>query len=160
MFYNHTPTDVALYFISYGATGMTALLCALYLLLRRGNGGEFEEVGTVVYRTASTGQERRLRLALTGQRITSEETLLRQFPICISDQLRLAADRFDLGVMRQGESKERGVVVLHRNDDNRKERIPVTIIIDKDTPRGLQHLKRQLTVAGEMITVTFDVIIK
>lgn len=47
-----------------------------------------------------------------------------------------------------------------RNDGNRKERIPVTIIIDKDTPRGLQHLKRQLTVAGEMITVTFDVMVK
>jgi hypothetical protein len=39
--------------------------------------------------------------------ITSEETLLRQFPVRISDHLRLPTDRFDLGVMRQGESKER-----------------------------------------------------
>ena len=126
----------------------------------RGKGGEFEEVGTVVYRSAATGQKRRQRLALTGQCITSEETLLRQFPIRISDDLRLAADRFDLGVMRQGESKERGVVVLHRSEGNRKERIPVTITIDKDTPHGLQHLKRQLTVAGQTITVTFDVMVK
>lgn len=46
-------------------------------------------------------------MTLTGTCITSEETLLRQFPVRISDHLRLSTDRFDLGVMRQGESKER-----------------------------------------------------
>ena len=53
------------------------------------------------------GARKRVSMTLTGTCITSEETLLRQFPVRISDHLRLPTDRFDLGVMRQGESKER-----------------------------------------------------
>ena len=64
-----------------------------------------------------------LQSSMSGTCITSEETLLQQFPIRISDDLRLSTNRFDLGYMKAGETKERGVVVLHRDERDRKERI-------------------------------------
>lgn len=70
----------------------------------RGKGGEFHEMGTIEY-----GKSRkRVNMALVGNCITSEETLMRQFPIRVNDYIRLSTNRFDLGRMRQGESKERG----------------------------------------------------
>ena len=72
----------------------------------RGKGGEFEETGTIVYGV----HHKRVSLAMTGSCVTSEETLLRQFPVRISDNLRLSANRFDLGMMRVGETKQRHVI--------------------------------------------------
>lgn len=125
----------------------------------QGKGGEFEEVGTVVY-----GQQRqRATMALVGNCVTSEETLLRQFPIRASEELRLSADRFDLGRMHVGESKERGVVVLHRDEADRQERLTVKFTVAADTPKGLQHISYPLkTKVGNKtvtITVTIDVYI-
>lgn len=126
----------------------------------RGKGGEFHEVGTIVY----GADKKRVQLTLTGQCITSEETLMQQFPIRISDQLRLSANRLDLGVMRLGESKERGVVVLHRDDNNRKERIPIVFRVDEKHAKGLHHIDHPLTVVTktgrQVVHVTLDVMIK
>lgn len=121
----------------------------------RGKGGEFEEVGTIEY----GAQRKRVSLALTGTCVTSEETLLRQFPIHISDSLRLSTNRFDLGIMHVGETKERSVVVLHRND-NRQERIPIRFSVDAKTSKGLQHIAHPLKVGKETITITLDVLVK
>ena len=121
----------------------------------RGKGGEFEEVGTIEY----GAQRKRVSLALTGTCVTSEETLLRQFPIHISDSLRLSTNRFDLGIMHVGETKERSVVVLHRND-NRQERIPIRFSVDVKTSKGLQHIAHPLKVGKETITITLDVLVK
>lgn len=121
----------------------------------RGKGGEFEEVGTIEYGT----QHKRVSLVLTGTCITSEETLLRQFPIRINDTLRLSTNRFDLGIMHVGESKERSVVVLHRND-NRQERIPIRFTVDAKTPKGLQHIAWPIEGDGKKVIITLDVLIK
>lgn len=126
----------------------------------KGKGGEFEEMGTVIYGR----DKKRLHLSMVGTCVTSEETLMRQFPIRISDDLRLSTDRFDLGYMRVGESKERSIVVLHRDEDNRKERIPLRFTVDAKMPKGLQHIpcKIETKVKGRLqtLTVILDVIVK
>lgn len=122
----------------------------------RGKGGEFEEVGTLVYGE----NNKRINLTLTGTCITSEETLLRQFPVRVSDSLRLSTNRFDLGIMYEGESKERHVVVLHSSEGNRQERIPVRFTVDAKTPKGLQHIAHPLKIGNETVTVVLDVLIK
>lgn len=126
----------------------------------QGKGGEFEEVGTIVY-----GKNRkRVHLSLTGTCITSEETLMRQFPVRISDDIRLSANRFDLGIMHIGESKERNVVILHRDEGNRQERIPVKFSVDAQTQKGLQHISYPIKtiVHGkeQTLSITLDVLIK
>ena len=122
----------------------------------RGKGGEFLEMGTLVY-----GPERkRIAVALKGTCITSEETLLRQFPIRLSDSLRLSTNHFDLGVMRVGETKERGVVVLHRADGNRQERIPLVFTVTPDMPKGLQHIAHSLRADGKEVVIMLDVVIR
>lgn len=126
----------------------------------QGKGGEFYESGTIVYGS----QRQRVVMALEGTCITSEETLLRQFPVRVSDQLRLSTDRFDLGIMQRGAKRELQVVVLHRDEDNRQERIPVVFSPAADAKTGLQHIRYPVTtrVQGREVTlhITLDVIIK
>lgn len=126
----------------------------------RGKGGEFMETGTLVYGDSS----KRVELSMVGNCITSEETLQRQFPVRISDRLRLSANRFDLGIMRVGERKERNVIVLHKADNNRQERFTVSFSPDADTPKGLQHIVRTISTddGGQRreLKITFDVIVK
>ncbi|MBQ8463879.1 MAG: DUF1573 domain-containing protein [Prevotella sp.] len=122
----------------------------------RGKGGEFYEQGTLVYGP----HRKRLQMALEGTCMSSEETLMRQFPIRVSDRIRLSADRFDLGVMRVGETKERGVVVLDMTDSQHRQRIPVTLTVTQEMPKGVQHIPRRLKWGGEEFTVTLDVNIR
>ena len=126
----------------------------------QGKGGEFEETGTIVYGP----NRKRIHLSMVGTCITSEETLMRQFPVRISDNIQLSADRFDLGIMHVGESKERGVVILHRDEGNRQERIPITFTVDTTTPKGLQlipYLIKTSTQRKEQtLTITLDVLVK
>ena len=126
----------------------------------QGKGGEFEETGTIVYGP----HRKRIQLSMVGTCITSEETLMRQFPIRISDQIRLSANHFDLGIMHIGETKERGVVILHRDEGNRQERIPITFTVDAQTPKGLQHIPFPIrtTVQGkeQTLTITLDILVK
>ena len=126
----------------------------------QGKGGEFEETGTIV----DGSNRKRIQVSMIGTCITSEETLMRQFPIRISDDLRLSTNRFDLGIMHIGETKERGVVILHRKEGNRQERIPVKFAVDAKTPKGLQHIPYQIEtkVKGkkQILTITIDVLIK
>ena len=127
--------------------------CVTLAFNPRGKGGDFEEVGTIVY-----GQQRkRLQLSLVGHCVTSEETLMRQFPVSISDRLRLSANRFDLGRMRVGESRERTVVVLHRGEQNRQETLTVHFTADAQHT-GLQHIAYPLTVrdGNKDITLTIQ----
>ena len=134
----------------------------------RGKGGEFEETGTVVYaasrRAGDVAARRRVSLRMVGTCVTSEETLMRQFPIRVNDSLRLSADRFDLGRMAVGETKERSVVLLHRYNNNRQERIPVSFTVSPTTPKGLQHVACPVvtTCAGQelRLTVTLDVFVR
>lgn len=126
----------------------------------RGKGGEFMETGTLVYGDS----RKRVELSMVGSCVTSEETLQRQFPVRISDRLRLSANRFDLGIMRVGERKERNVIVLHKADNNRQERFTVSFSPDENSPKGLQHVVRTIsTVDGGQsidLRITLDVIVK
>ena len=129
----------------------------------RGKGGEFEEVGTITYGSEkvrmNNDKRKHLQLTLEGTCVTSEETLLRQFPIRITDDLYLSTDRFDLGIMNVGETKERTVVFLHRNG-NRQERIPIRFTVDAKTPKGLQHIAYPITLDNKKVIITLDVLIK
>ena len=126
----------------------------------QGKGGEFEETGTIVYGP----NRKRIHLSMVGTCITSEVTLMRQFPVRISDNIRLSTNRFDLGIMHVGETKERGVVILHRDEDNRQERIPITFTVDAQTPKGLQHIAYPVKTMenNEEVTtiITLDIMIK
>ena len=134
----------------------------------RNKGGEFEEVGTIAYRsekrTGKSEKLKRVNVSLIGTCITSEETLLKQFPIRLTDHLRLSADRFDLGIMRPGDSKERHVTVLHCDENNRKEPVTLTFTVTGDMPKGVQHVVRtfKTKVKGRQhtVNVTFDVLVK
>lgn len=126
----------------------------------QGKGGEFEETGTIEY-----GKNRkRIQMSMVGTCITSEETLMRQFPIRIDDNIRLSTNRFDLGIMHVGEKKERSVVVLHKDEANRQERIPIVYSPDITTPKGVQHIQypiKTITKGREQtLTITLDVLIK
>lgn len=126
----------------------------------KGKGGEFYERGTIVY-----GKSRkRVELVMEGECITSEETLLRQFPVRINDDLRLSADHFDLGVMTAGETKSRNVVVLHRDENNRKECISVSVEADSSLAKGVHRIKRLIDTIYKnnktTIEINFDLLIK
>ncbi len=126
----------------------------------RGKSGEFLETGTIVY-----GVDRKqILLSMVGNCVTSEETLLRQFPIRINNRLRLSADRFDLGVIRVGELKKRHVIVLHSDEGNRQEILSVSFSPDENSPKGLQHIVRSVTTIDDgrqrELKITLDVMIK
>lgn len=126
----------------------------------QGRGGEFTVTGTVVYGT----ERKRVKLAMTGTSMLSEETLMRRFPVEVSENLRLSTDRFDLGVMHPGESKERSVVVLHRDENDRTESLTISYTPDDKTPKGLQHIPYAVTTSEQgkqrQLTITLDVMIK
>ena len=127
----------------------------------RGRGGAFTASGTVVYGPS----RKRVRLSLTGTGVLSEETLLRRFPVAVSDHLRLSTDRFDLGVVRPGETRRRTVMVLHRDNGDSVEQVDLTFTPDASTPKGLRHVPRTFTVTDgdgkrRQVTVTFDVLVQ
>ncbi len=126
----------------------------------QGRGGDFTVTGTVVYGT----ERKRVKLSMTGNSILSEETIMKRYPIAVSDNLRLSVDRFDLGVMHPGETKERSVVVLHRNENDRTETLAITFTPDAKTPKGLQHIPYTVVTTEQgkqrQLTITLDVMIK
>ena len=140
----------------------------------QGKGGDFFESGTIRYEVSGianplqreSGEVSETRKALTvameGTCITSEETLLRQFPVRISDDIRLSTNRFDLGIMLVGETKERNVVLLHRDQNDQQECITIRFTVDEKTPKGLQHIEYPVIINEEEqpVCVTLDVIVK
>lgn len=138
----------------------------------RGKSGEFYETGTLVYAVSTDSSSKKaVVLSLEGTCLSSEESLAQQFPIRATDSLWLSANRFDLGVMTAGESKERGVVILHRSemDDDgmphdRQELVTVRLTIDAQMPKGVQHIRQAINVrhSGKdmSIPITFDVCVK
>ena len=126
----------------------------------QGRGGDFTVTGTVVYGI----KRKRVKLAMTGNSVLSEETLKMRFPIVVSDNLRLSTDRFDLGIMHPGETKERSVVVLHRDENDRTETLSISYTPDAKAPRGLQHIPYAVATSEQgkprQLTITLDVMIK
>ena len=125
----------------------------------RGKGGDFHESGIIVYGDG----RKRAEVALYGNCITSEETLSRQFPIRIGNHLRLSANHFDLGMMRIGETKERNVVILHNDEDNRQEIVTVSFTATEGMQKGTHHISHPITtlINGKKtsLPITLDFII-
>lgn len=126
----------------------------------QGRGGEFNVSGTVVYGS----HRKRVKMSMKGNCILSEETLMKRFPIDAGDNLRLSCDRFDLGIMHQGETKERTVVVLHRDENDSTEMLKVSFTVEADTPKGLQHIAYPVVSHGShkerKLIITLDVLIQ
>lgn len=126
----------------------------------QGKGGEFYESGTVRYGTES------VTVALEGTCITSEETLLRQFPIQLNDHLSLSRNRFDLGVMPHGTRRTLYVTLLHWDEERRREMLAFDFTADRGlSPDGeVQHIPVTLTTTDRGrpldFTVTIDVIVR
>lgn len=118
-----------------------------------GKGGEFYERGSIVYGTS----RKRIDLVMTGYCVTSEETLLRQYPIRVNECLRLSADRFDLGLMTRGETKTRNIVILHRDEDNRTELVTVAVTAEDTWPKGTHHVKKQIKTYYKNQLITIDI---
>lgn len=119
----------------------------------RGRGGEVYETATIVY-----GRDRRrLTLAFEADVQTSEETLLRQYPIRAGDSLRLSANHFDLGRLHRGQSLNRTIAALRAGS---KETFTFTYTVPDDSPHGLRHTELNLTAFGTVITVTIDVFVE
>ena len=126
----------------------------------QGRGGEFNVTGTVVYGT----ERKRVKLSMTGSSVLSEQTLMKRYPVAVSKHLRLSTDRFDLGIMHPGEAKERTVVVLHRDENDRTEQLTVSFTPDDKTPKGLQHISYPIITTDNgkecQLNITLDVMIK
>lgn len=143
----------------------------------QGKGGEFYESATIQYVEVNENEDedenkdavqrndgkknvrQRLQLALEGTCITSEETLLKQHPVVIAEGLRQSANHFDVGYMSVGQSRTLSISVLHQDEDNRCEIIPIVFAVDAETPKGLQHIavKRTTVHNGKEIPVTVDI---
>lgn len=119
----------------------------------RGKGGEFYESGTFVY-----GHERQhVTVAMEGNCISSQESLEKQFPIRLNDDLRLSANHFDLGRMTVGSTRNLYVAVLHCSENNRQEAIAIHFTASKDMGLGLRHIDYPIVVKDRDKTVTTTV---
>ena len=129
----------------------------------RGKGGEFLETATIVYGP----RRRRIQMALEGTCQTSEETLMRQYPVRISDRLRLSTDHFDLGRLAVGESRQRSLAVLigDAGGQRRQERVDISFTVKPTTPKGLQHIDHPVEITlddsrRQTVTIRLDVFVK
>ena len=126
----------------------------------KGKGGEFYERGTIICGSS----RKRLNLALEGNCITSEETLARQFPVKINENIRLSTNKYDLGVMSVGESKTRNIAVLHKDEGNRQEYITIKIEVDNRMGKGVKRIEKYIKTKSKNevinIPIYFDVRIK
>lgn len=123
--------------------------CVFLTFNPQGRGGEFLESGTIVY---GNGRQR-VTMTISGSCISSEETLLRQFPIRLADNLRVSADSFDLGIMSVGHEKTVNVVVLHRNQGDRRELIPVTFKPSATMRQGVHHVAQYISTSDGKHTI-------
>lgn len=142
-------------------------ICVILRFNPQGKGGEFYESGTVRYATKTKTKTKTVNVAFEGTCITSEETLLRQFPIQLNDHLSLSRDRFDFGVMAPGSQRTAYVTVLHWDEERRRETLPVTFTADSEKAEksgGVSHIPVTLTTSDGgkpfEFAVTIDVVVK
>lgn len=106
-------------------------------------------------------------VAFEGTCITSEETLLKQYPIQLNEHLSLTRDRFDLGIMPHGSQRTLYVSLLHWDEDRRSETFPIVFTADRETAQkggAVSHIPITLATtdggAPFTFTITLDVIVK
>ena len=103
-------------------------------------------------------------MAMEGNCITSAETLMKQFPIAVTKDTRVSRNRFDLGYMNRGAEKMLNVVVLHCDENNRQELLPLTFKVEEKMGNGLQHITKTIETKEKgkklKIPITLDVVIR
>lgn len=96
-------------------------------------GGDFYETASLVI--ASQTDTTVVTLALEGTVITSEETLMRQYPVR-QGELRLSTDTLHMGEVRRGTSKTMFVGVMPGLQADLRQSVPVTFVADKKVEWG------------------------
>lgn len=122
-------------------------------------GGEFYETASVVM--ASAKDTAVVTLSVEGTVVTSEETLMRQYPIRVG-HLRLTADTLRMGEVRRGESKTMYVGVLHDLSTGRHTSVPITFKADSTVGWGLVERKMAVAVddsATHQVNVTVTAVV-
>ena len=128
----------------------------------QGKGGDFYESGTVAYapldsvRKGGNYLRSRIQVAMEGTCITSDETLQRQYPISITDAIRIARKNFDFGIMSRGETRQMGVA-LYDTATGTKASVPVTLTITDSMPQGVNKIERKVEWGGVAIPVSIRV---
>lgn len=120
----------------------------------RGKSGDFYESAMLKYLP-----EGKVQMALEGECVPSASSLLRQYPITVSDNLRISKARFDIGIMRVGASRTLHVGALHLDQKNRVETIDIPFTVTAEMPKGLQHIERVVKVKDGKRDATFKVIL-
>lgn len=96
-------------------------------------GGDFYETASLV--VASQTDTTVVTLAVEGTVITSEETLMRQYPVRQGD-LRLTTDTLNMGEVTRGASKTMVVGVMPGLQYDLRQSVPVTFVADKKVGWG------------------------
>lgn len=96
-------------------------------------GGDFYETASLVI--ASQKDTTVVTLAVEGTVITSEETLMKQYPVR-QGELRLSTDTLHMGEVRRGASKTMYVGVMPGLHADLRQSVPVTFVADKKVEWG------------------------
>ena len=125
----------------------------------RGKGGEFHESGTIIYH--ASGQRHAIQMSLHGTCESSEETLMRQHPIKVSNQLRQSTDQYDLGNLHIGQTVTRHLSLLWTGPHPTRQLLPLAFTPAANTPSGIQHIKQAIPVIHDnqrhIIHITYHV---
>ncbi len=100
----------------------------------KGRGGEFYETASIVF--ASAADISVVTLSVEGFVLTSEETLMKQYPVR-QGSLRLTSDTLRMGEVRRGETKTMNVGILKDLKSKQHVSIPVTFTADNKVSWGL-----------------------
>lgn len=106
-------------------------------------GGDFYETATILM-TSENDTVRKV-LSIEGTVVTSEETLIRQYPVH-KGSIRLTADTLNMGEVRRGESKTMYVGVLPEMDYGKRRSIPVTFTAGEHIGWGAQNIGIDLPI--------------
>ena len=108
-------------------------------------GGDFYETASVVM--ASTADTTVVTLSVEGTVVTSEETLMRQYPVR-QGTVRLTADTLSMGEVSRGSSKTMYVGVLYDLRTGQRQSIPVTFSASDATGWGAVSKTLRIPLRG------------
>ncbi len=106
-------------------------------------GGDFYETASVVM--ASSTDTTVVTLSVEGTIVTSEETLIKQYPVR-QGEVRLTNDTLYMGEVRRGESKTMYVGVLRNLQTGQCESLPVTFTADNTVQWGALSKTRRIAI--------------
>lgn len=121
----------------------------------RGKAGEFYEVSTIVYE--ASGHRNTIQMSLQGICESSEETLMRQYPIRVSDHLRQSTDQYDLGNVHIGQTIKRHLSLLWTDSIPTRQLLPLTYSPPADIPPGIHHITQSIPIIHDKKSHTIHI---